>query len=102
MLTKVLPNVPIRIQAQEFTHDFHRQHFTVGQLRGKTPLAQALIPDHQTPVGFYPAKPRDDKVFKRHGDVPANVEVVGSSQRISRRHAASAYLHRSSKKSNIA
>jgi hypothetical protein len=46
----------IRIQAQELAYDFHRQNLTVSQLWGKTPLAQAVIPDQAIQVFFYPAK----------------------------------------------
>lgn len=39
MVTEVLPEAHIRIQTQKLTHHPHRDHFTIGQLGSKVPLA---------------------------------------------------------------
>jgi hypothetical protein len=61
--TKILPQAHIRIQPQKLTYHFHRDHFAIGSLRRKTPLAQTPISQKSFQVVFYPAKHRDDKVF---------------------------------------
>lgn len=37
--TKILPDADIRIHTQKLTHHLHRDHFAVGQFRGKASLA---------------------------------------------------------------
>ena len=70
MVVKVGPETHIGFQTQKLADHFHRDDFTIRQLRGKPSLAQTLTPHHRTPVFFYPAKYGDDKVFERHDGVP--------------------------------
>jgi hypothetical protein len=67
LLTRQCPRfLQWSIYTIEFTVS-QRDHFTIGSLRGKAPLAQAPISQHSFQMVFYPAKHRDDKVFQRHG-----------------------------------
>jgi hypothetical protein len=100
MAVKVIPETPIGLQTQKLADPFHRDHFTIGSLRGKPPLAQTLTPDHPTPVFFYPAKHSDDKVFERHDGIPSALRWLAP---LSVSYTAMPLSHhRSSEKSNIA
>ena len=46
-LPTVLPDRHLGIHAQKFSYDFQSNDFTIGQLRGKAPLAPAWVPDQE-------------------------------------------------------
>lgn len=78
MVAKVLPETHIGLQTQKLADYFHREEFTLRQLRGKTPLAPAVIPYQGTQVFFYPAIHGKDKVFERHSGITVRLRLVGS------------------------
>jgi hypothetical protein len=104
MTTEILPDAHIGIQTQKLTHHLQGDHFAVRQLRGKATLAQAMIPQQGFQVFFYPAKHRDDKVFKRHGGLSVRLRwlVPLSLARTVMPHPLALSLLSPFEKSNIA